>query len=118
MVFVHNLEDAIRFYTQQVGFKLIKQHDENFATLDIDGTHRLGLMLEDGWVREYPDDDSHPRPRVSLQTSDLDEEIGRLKRNGVRVSAVMGEGPGLRGVNFWDSDGNPFFLWTDGSTGS
>lgn len=116
MVFVGDLDEAIRFYTQQVGFKLEKKYDDNFACLDMDGTHRLGLMWEDGWEREYPDDDSHPKPRVSLRTDDLDAEIARLQHNGVRVSAIMGHEEGLRGVNFWDNDGNPFFLWTNGKT--
>lgn len=113
MIFVRDMDEAIRFYTQQVGFKLVKRFDWGFAYLDMDGKSTLGLMLESKWQREYPDTDELPAPRVALQTDDFDHEIARLKNNGVHMGVVKGEPGGHRAVNFWDVDENAFFLWTD-----
>lgn len=113
MLFVRDLDEAIRFYTHQVGFQLLEKFDWGFAYLMMPGGHRLGIMLESVWTREYPDDENLPHPRVALQTDDLDVEIRRLLEAGVRVGEVRGEEGSQRSVVFWDSDENTFFLWHD-----
>lgn len=113
MVFVRDLDEAIRFYTHQVGFELLERHEWGFAYLLMPGGHRLGLMLDSAWTREYPDDENLPHPRVALQTDDLEGEIKRLHEAGVHVGPVRGEQGEQRATVFWDSDGNSFFLWAD-----
>ncbi|HZH98953.1 MAG TPA: VOC family protein [Fimbriimonadaceae bacterium] len=113
MIFVRDMDSAIRFYTQQVGFKLAQRFDWGFATIDVDGNHRLGLMQEGAWEREYPDDDGLPRPRLSVQTDDFDADVQRMKNAGIGFGVIRGEPGKHRATNFFDADGNAIFLWTD-----
>ena len=112
MIFVRDLDEAIRFQTEKLGFRLEQRFDWGFAYIDMGG-HRLGLMLESKWQREYPDDEGLPRPRVSLETDDLDAVLHHLHQRGVRYSTVQGHEGATRAVTFYDDDGNPFFLWSD-----
>lgn len=113
MVFVRSLDEAIRFYTHQVGFKLLERYDWGFAILEMDGQHKLGLMLESAWDREYPDDDTLPKPRVALRTTDLGADVRKLKEAGVHVGPVRETEAGSHSVVFWDEDSNPWFLWSE-----
>ena len=59
----------------------------------------------------------HPRPRLVFQTADIDAQIVELKEKGVQVSEVTGQKGQTRAAHFYDLDGNPYFLWEDGSGG-
>jgi len=107
------MDEAVHFYTQQVGFTLEVRHDWGFSVLKMDEQTRLGLMLESVWDREYPDNEDLPRPRVAIQTDDFDGEMTKLKQHGVPVGTINGEPGERRWVTFYDHDENPFFLWTD-----
>jgi predicted enzyme related to lactoylglutathione lyase len=113
MLFVGDLDEAIRFYTQSLGWKLEERFDWGFAYINIDGSHRLGLMLASAWTRDFADGEGLPQPRVALQTDDFDAEHARLAQAGVHMGAITESEGGVRAVNFVDTDNNVFFLWYD-----
>ena len=111
--FVRNLDDAIKFYTEFIGFKLESRYDWGFAVLDVDGKSKVALMLESEWDREYPDEDLLPCPRVAIQTDDFDATIRNLRAHRIDLGTVKGEPGARQTVTFIDPDQNPIFLWSD-----
>ena len=77
------------------------------------GSARIGLLLSSFGRKEGESTGELPRPRVSIQTGDINAEVARLRAAGVQVDDLVGEPGTVRGVNFYDPDGNAFFLWED-----
>jgi catechol 2,3-dioxygenase-like lactoylglutathione lyase family enzyme len=113
LYFVRDLDRAIQFYTQKVGYTLQHRYDWGFAIVSVDGHGNLGLMLETEWEREYPDDDSLPRPRMAIQTDQFEEDLHHLRQMGVPTSSVQGKPGGRRAVSFFDPEENAVLLWSD-----
>lgn len=111
VLFVRDLEHAVRFYTQQMGLPLRQEADWGYARLGLGEHLSLGLISESSWAREYPDDENLPKPRVALVTTDVPAELERLKAAGVHFGPVRDLDGGGKAVVFWDPDGNPFLLW-------
>ena len=115
MVQVKDLDAAIAFYTERLGFTLIEQQEWGFAMLTPDGTAKIGLLTVTAGNPGWKEGDKLPAPRVSLQTDDIEAEVARLREAGVDVDEVKGDAGTLRAVGFRDLDRNKYFLWDDGS---
>jgi catechol 2,3-dioxygenase-like lactoylglutathione lyase family enzyme len=113
LYFVRDMDAAIRHYTEVLGFKLIEKDEWGFAVLDVDGTSKLGLILETAWEREFPDEDELPTPRLAIQTDDFAGEVHRLKALGVPFNTIRGEKGQRQSVTFYDHDENMIYLWSD-----
>lgn len=109
--YVDDLDAAVEFYTQALGWKLLDKQNWGWARLDVDGRARVGLMAKTVWGA----DGERPVPRIGLQTIEMDAEIERLCTAGVRMDEVIGEPGSIRALTFYDNDGNAFFLWDDSS---
>jgi predicted enzyme related to lactoylglutathione lyase len=109
--FVRDLDAAVEFYTTRLGWTLREKYEWGWAQLDIDGSARVGLLTEAAWKEQG---EGLPRPRIALQTTDIEGEVKRLKTAGVECEDISGEPGTLRAVTFSDLDGNAFFLWDDG----
>lgn len=109
---VTDLKGAVAYYAEKFGCQVDCVHDWGWAELTLDGTgHKIGLLLE-STVRKPGD--PYPVPRLGIRTDDIDAEVSALLSRGVRVDALKGERGTMRAVNFYDKDGNAFFLWDDG----
>ena len=117
---VSNLEEAIRFYTEKLGFLFLfqnenPQHGERYAFLDFQGA-RLELIEMTGEpfipakpVRPYC-------PHLCFETDDLDEVLTRLAENGIELLDGPNEIPGCeRWIYFTDPDQNvvEYIIWLD-----
>ncbi|MBS1715411.1 MAG: VOC family protein [Armatimonadetes bacterium] len=115
LYYVDDLDAAIAFYTGTLGLSLIEKFDFGFALIDADGLgSTIGLMS----ASLHGADDlghGHPRPRLVFQVEDVEAQVEDLKSKGVTVTAVSGEKGQTRAAHFYDPDGNPFFIWEDGS---
>jgi catechol 2,3-dioxygenase-like lactoylglutathione lyase family enzyme len=112
--FVHDLDNAIAYYTERIGFTLDVRYEWGFAVLDAPGG-KVGLMTESSWDREYPDTDALPLPRIALQTDDFEAETQRLISSGVNLGSIKGVPGARQSVCFFDHDENVFYLWYDPS---
>ena len=52
---------------------------------------------------------------MSFRTDAFEQEVARLRTSGVEVTEVSRPEDPVRAAVFRDCDGNPFFLWDDGS---
>ena len=113
-VYVRDQDRSLRFFVDQLGFRLIS--DVRFASgnrwIQVsppDGTSGLALMLAD------PNDPSHRLPgqssAVTFFTEDIETKIRELRDRGVQLS-VPPQTPAWGGTfcGFEDPDGNSFVM--------
>jgi glyoxylase I family protein len=110
---VRDVQRAIAFYTQTLGFNLDMQNLPAFGQVSIGG---LKLILSGpGTSGSRPMPDGRQQEpgwnRVLLQVQDLPPCIADLKKAGVRFRNEMEAGPGRKQSQIEDPDGNPIELF-------
>jgi glyoxylase I family protein len=111
---VTDVQRAITFYTQTLGFRLDMQNLPAFGQVSIGG---LKLMLSGPGAsgsRPMPDgrqQEAGGWNRVLLQVGDLPACIADLRKAGLRFRNEMEAGPGGKQIQIEDPDGNPIELF-------
>jgi glyoxylase I family protein len=111
---VSDVQRAIAFYRQMLGFNLDMQNLPAFGQVSIAG---LKLILSGpGASGSRPMPDGRQQEpggwnRVMLQVQDLAASITGLKKAGVRFRNEMEVGPGGKQIQIEDPDGNPIELF-------
>ena len=113
---VNNVDEAIPFYTDKLGFTLKMHPAPTFAMLD-KGDLRLLLSApsEQGGGGQILKDGRKPEPggwnRISLQVSNLNSMVESLRENGTRFRTDIIYGVGGNQVLLEDPSGNPVELF-------
>ena len=111
---VKDVQRAITFYTQTLGFNLDMQNLPAFGQVSVGG---LKLILSGpGASGSRPMPDGRQQEpggwnRVLLQVQDLGARMARLKEAGLRFRNDMEVGPGGKQIQIEDPDGNPIELF-------
>ena len=107
--FVRDVDCAVSFYTQHLGFKVEQQFGPAIA---ITSGHGLTLLLSgppSSAARPMPDG-RVPEPggwnRIMIDVDDLDADVARLKKAGAKFRNDIVTGPGGRQILLEDPDGN------------
>ena len=117
---VRNLEDAIKFYTEKLGFQFLfycgsEKFGEKGAFLSYHGA-RLELIETIG-VPYEPTMPQRPYcPHLCFETEDMDQVIWTLQENGIPILDGPNEIPGSeRWLYFMDPDYNvlEYIVWLD-----
>jgi catechol 2,3-dioxygenase-like lactoylglutathione lyase family enzyme len=110
---VRDVERAIGFYTQHLGFRLTHQAGAVFATVTRGHLHLLLGGPESSGSRPMPDG-RRQEPggwnRIVLYVENLDTTISGLRSAEARFRNEVEAGPGGRQVQVEDPDGNPIEL--------
>ena len=113
---VHDVDQAIAFYVDRLGFRLVMHPAPAFAMLS-HGELRLVLSAPSGGPgggAAMPDG-TLPQPggwnRFSLEVDDLDARVERLREQGVRMRNEIVDGVGGRQILIEDPSGNPVELF-------
>jgi catechol 2,3-dioxygenase-like lactoylglutathione lyase family enzyme len=113
---VDDVDEAIGFYVDRLGFELIMHPAPAFAML-ARGELRLVLSAPSGAAgggAAMPDG-TLPRPggwnRFALEVDDLDALVERLREQGVRMRNDIVDGVGGRQILIEDPSGNPVELF-------
>ena len=113
---VNDVPAAIAFYTNNLQFRVTAQSGRDFAMLERDN---LQLVLSPpagpgGGSQPMPDG-RQPEPggwnRMIVPSTNLEEDIGTLKKAGVRFRNNIVSGPGGRQILLDDPSGNPIELF-------
>ena len=111
---VKDVQRAIAFYTQTLGFHLDMQNLPAFGQVSVGG---LKLILSGPGAsgsRPMPDG-RRQEPggwnRVLLQVEDLPARIVELRAAGLQFRNEMETGPGGKQIQIEDPDGNPIELF-------
>ena len=107
-VYVSNMDNAVRFYTDVLGLTLTNRFGDHWATVRAGNSLVVGL---------HPWSAKHPRPgtkgSVQLGLVWRDEPIqalaARLRAHGVPVSDII-ESAEANYISFEDPDGNPIYV--------
>jgi catechol 2,3-dioxygenase-like lactoylglutathione lyase family enzyme len=111
---VDDVDAAIAFYTQHLGFDLEQKMGPAFAIVARDG---LSLWLsgpQSSAARPMPDG-RRPEPggwnRLVVEVENLEATVGRLKGAGLEFRNEIITGPGGKQIVLDDLDGNPVELF-------
>jgi len=115
---VKNVERAVAFYTQQLGFKLEQQSAPAFARVS-----NGNLVL---WLSGPTSSGSRPMPdgrtqeaggwnRLVLEVDALPERVAAMKQAGLHFRNEIEVGPGGKQIQLEDPDGNPVELFEPAS---
>ena len=111
---VKDVERAISFYTDVLGFKLDLKNLPAFGQVSIGNLKLILSGPRASGSRAMPDGRQQEPGgwnRVVLQVSDLPARISELRNRGVRFRNEMEVGPGGKQVQVEDQDGNPIELF-------
>ncbi len=113
---VSDIESAIDFYTQHLGF-VVEQRFPVFAMVSR-GDLTLWLSGPKTSARRPMPDGREPEPggwnRIVIEFDDLEPVVERLTRAGVQFRNEIISGPGGKQVLAEDLDGNPIELFEAG----
>jgi catechol 2,3-dioxygenase-like lactoylglutathione lyase family enzyme len=113
---VNDVDDAITFYCQQLGFEEVMHPAPSFAML-ARGDLRLTLSAPGGagGGGQAMPDGTRPSPggwnRFALEVTDLVDTVDRLRKNGARFRNEIVTGVGGRQILVEDPSGNPVELF-------
>ena len=80
---VRDIDEAIEFYTQKLGFSLLRKYTINGNPAAYVGLH--GILLEFSVSSNTPSVDGRSELRIGLNVDDLDATLAGLKGKGVTV---------------------------------
>jgi len=101
--FVSDMESAIRFYREVLGFALTSR--DVVARFDIDG-----VLFELVPAPSNQNPRARGNARLCLRVDNIDQTLKDLRAKGVRTSAAVNKGNGLL-ASLQDPDGNEIYLW-------
>jgi catechol 2,3-dioxygenase-like lactoylglutathione lyase family enzyme len=108
-VYVSNMDNAIRFYTEVLGLTLTNRFGNHWATVQAGKTLVVGLHP---WSEKYPRPGTKGSVQLGLVVSQ-DEPIqslaARLRSHGVDVRGII-ESEAGNYITFADPDGNPIYV--------
>lgn len=115
---VNDVDRAIAFYTQQLGFKLEQQMGPAFATVS-KGDLTLWLSGPQSSAARPMPGGRRPEPggwnRLVLKVDNLPSLVATMKRAGIRFRNEIVTGPGGKQILLEDPDGNPIELFEPAS---
>ena len=109
-VFVSNMDNSVRFYTEVLGLKLTNRFGDHWATVQAGKGLTIGL---------HPASPKYPAPGTKggmMLGLEIDEPIegvvARLGEKGVRIKgSIIGDEPAGKFASLEDPDGNEIYLW-------
>ena len=111
---VRDVQRAVEFYTNTLGFKLDHQNLPAFGQVSI-GELKLVLSGPGASGSRAMPDGRRQEPggwnRVILRVNDLPAHIAELRKSRARFRNEMEVGPGGRQIQIEDPDGNPIELF-------
>ncbi len=107
-VFVSNLDEAVRFYHEALGLKLLYRFGDHFAAVQAPGGFTIGLHPAS------PEGPAGVRGSIEIGL-ELDEPLtsvqAALESRGMKFTAAPREGKAGTALHFEDPDGNRLYLF-------
>jgi len=115
---VHNVDSAVAFYRDRLGFKLEQQFGAAMAIMELDEL-RLWLAGPGASASRPMPDGRKPEPggwnRFVIEIDDLENKVAELRQVGVKFRNDIVVGPGGKQILCEDPSGNVVELFEPGS---
>ena len=115
---VNDVTEAVAFYTEMLGFKLVMQPAPGFAMLEKGGLHLFLNQPGAGGAGQKMADGTSPSPggwnRIQVQVEDLQKEIETLKSKKAKFRNELVKGIGGDQILLQDPSGNLIELFEPG----
>jgi catechol 2,3-dioxygenase-like lactoylglutathione lyase family enzyme len=112
---VRDVEEAVAFYRERLGFEVTFQPGPGFAVLSLGALELLVNEPGAGGAGQPVADGSSPEPggwnRIQLEVVDLEEEVRALRAAGAEFRNEIVSGRGGRQILLEDPSGNPVELF-------
>jgi len=112
--FVHDVEQAVAFYTTHLGFKIVEQWGPYLTIVGHDDLHLWLSGPQTSAARPMPDG-RVPAPggwnRIVIETENLAQVVATLKIAGATFRNEIITGPGGSQILMEDPSGNPIELF-------
>lgn len=108
-IYVSNMDNAIRFYTEVLGLELTNRFGNHWATVRAGKTLLIGLHP---WSVKYPRPGTKGSVQIGLvvsQDEPIEQLAARLRKHGVEVSDII-KSEEASYISFADPDGNPIYV--------
>ena len=120
---VNDVDAAIAFYTNHLGFRVSAQSGPYFAILALENFQLvLSPPKGPGGGSQPMPDGRKPEPggwnRIIVQSGNLESDIEVLKKTGVKFRNAIVAGPGGRQILLEDPSGNPVELFQPAPDGA
>jgi predicted enzyme related to lactoylglutathione lyase len=106
---VNSVDEAVKFYTSNLDFRLEEQFGPAVAILERDGEQLILSGPKSSAGRPMPDG-TKPSPggwsRFQIVVDDIESEVSRLRQNGVEFIGDMIEVGGRKQIICLDPSGN------------
>jgi catechol 2,3-dioxygenase-like lactoylglutathione lyase family enzyme len=113
---VGDVEQALRFYTEKLGFSLVERWGPAFAVIALEDLTLWVSGPDTSAARPMPDG-RRPEPggwnRIVIQVHDIHALVKTLREAGVRFRNEIITGPGGSQVLIEDPSGNPIELFQE-----
>ena len=109
---------AVAFYTQHLGFEFKHQQGTAFANVWCGGTDVLLSGPESSGAGPMPDGEQQEPGgwnRVVLAVDDLSSVVADMRNRGLKFRSDIVVGPGGKQIQLLDPDGNPIELFEPAS---
>jgi catechol 2,3-dioxygenase-like lactoylglutathione lyase family enzyme len=108
IVYVSNMNAAVRFYSEKLGLPLIYRFEDKFAAVE---AGNLSLVIHPK-TPNTPDPGKKGSVALGLQVDEpIERVVSRLNERGVRITGDAAVPEAGKRVEFEDEDGNPIYLW-------
>lgn len=112
---VYDVDEAVDFYREHLGFEVAMHPGPGFAMLETDGLRLLLNMPGSGGGGQGVDEGQSPQPggwnRIQVTVPDLDAAKSRMEKMNIEFRGDIKEGQGGRQVVIEDPSGNPIELF-------
>lgn len=106
MMYVTDLDRAVKFYTEKLGFEPVFVAPGGYASLK----HSEAGCRLDLHPSEADSKDVGYGPIPYFACDNIEQSVEELKARDVKVGMPRSEGGGPKFVTFWDSEGNALGL--------
>lgn len=115
MLYVDNQDEAVRFWTEQVGFIVVDQsgEDEDFRWIQIAPTKQSEtsfVLHNKGVIAQMQPELNLGTPSILLFSDDLEKLYNEFKNKGIIVGEMVNMPSGNKVFNFADPENNYFAI--------
>lgn len=107
-----DVDQAIEFYRDQLGWPVIWQSPGNMAMLDAGGVYQLTLVAAK-WTPGWQNGQSVPGPQLALESQDLKADLALLEERGLTGLEIGGDPASMLTSAITDPAGIELFVWQD-----